>query len=141
MLYEPDEREIISSLFPNKTDLILFDVGAHDFGTGLQFKHWFPTAKVFAFEPDRENTKQYIDNARRFGIEAFPYAIGDKNDIVTFYPSLSIEGRRHKQAGSVNKPILKDGTDDEQIEFDRCVFDMNGYNVILKRLDTFLFPV
>jgi FkbM family methyltransferase len=136
MLQEPDEQTIISNLGINHSDLILFDVGAYDFITGIYFKQWFPKAKVYSFEPDIENIRNHRNSAIDAGIHTYPYALGDKNDVVKFYPSLSIEGRYHKQAGSINKPIIKNGTVDEQIEFDRCKFDMNGYDVTVKRLDT-----
>jgi hypothetical protein len=57
-------------------------------------------------------------------------AVGDKNDVVTFYNSPT-----HNGSGSVLKPKTKKNTS-EAINHDGLFFNMDGYDVQIVRLDT-----
>lgn len=82
----------------------IFDVGAHKGESVLFFKHIYPTASIYSFEPEPSNFEALSLVARTHKSLAFNLAIGDSDETVDFYrQSLSHLG------GLV--PINKDSTD------------------------------
>jgi FkbM family methyltransferase len=126
-----NEITVIQSTIGVKKDLVIFDVGACNFIDTMHLKRHFPHAKVYSFEPNVENIKLHSPLAESQGAIVVPVAVSDKNDLITFYNSVTHDG-----AGSTLKPIVKENTT-EGIYHDGVFYDMYGYEVQCVRLDTF----
>lgn len=131
-----NEVQVILQSFPNKKDLIVFDVGACNFKDSLFLKLYLPNSTIYAFEPDIVNLRNCPDNVIGEGIFVVPVALSDCDDLITFYPSTTFHGNEYKASGSILKPRTKDGTS-EAIHHDNLLFDLEGYEVQTVRIDTF----
>ena len=130
------EVELIKQFFPIRDNLTIFDIGACDFKDSIRFKEHFPSATVWAFEPDIDNINNHRHTADSLGIYVVPVAISDVNSEIVFYPSETLNGKEWKFSGSVKKPITIDGTS-EGINHKGLHYNLNGYVVQSVRLDTF----
>jgi len=69
-------------------DPVIVEAGAYNGKESCAFKHEFPLAKVYAFEPIPELYKQLADNVRGYeGIMTFPMALSDSIGIAKMYVS------------------------------------------------------
>ncbi|QHS56056.1 FkbM family methyltransferase [Mucilaginibacter sp. 14171R-50] len=58
---------------------VILDVGAYVGDVAIQFSKWFPSAKIFAFEPINESFDKLQQSTKRFkNISSFNIALGDK---------------------------------------------------------------
>jgi FkbM family methyltransferase len=130
------EISIINEIYEQNPNLIIFDVGAHNFFDSVNFKQIFPTSQVFSFEADLENIKLYSNNAKYAGIYVIPMAVTDEDGETTFYPSLTYGDNTHTASGSTLKPKLIPNTN-KYISHPTLTADINGYKVQTIRLDTF----
>jgi FkbM family methyltransferase len=126
-----NETMVLQKTIGNKSDLIIFDIGGCNFHDSMYLKMNFPKAAIYSFEPSQENLKTYQVTAESNGVIVVPVAIGDRDDVTTFYNSPT-----HNGSGSVLKPKVKPGTT-EGIIHEGLLFDMEGYEVQIVRLDTF----
>ena len=131
-----NEINIIRQTLANKPNLVIFDVGGCDFNDAVHFKSNFPHADVFSFEPDSFNLENHKPRADSYGILVVPVALSNENDETKFYPSISYMGNNHKASGSVLKPRVKPGTT-EGIHHDGLLYDLEGHDVQIVRIDTF----
>lgn len=64
----------------------ILDVGSRDGCQSLELNRWFPNAKIYAFEPVKENYEFTVQNVEKNeNIKAYPYAINDYNGKTKFY--------------------------------------------------------
>lgn len=64
----------------------ILDIGSRDGCQSLELNRWFPHAKIYAFEPVRENYEFTLNNVSPIdNIKAYPYAINDYNGKTKFY--------------------------------------------------------
>jgi FkbM family methyltransferase len=125
------ELEIIKSLYDKNEKLIVFDIGAFNFGEGIVYKQMFPNIEVYAFEPDRFNLSNYRTVAEQAGIYVVPVALSDTDGECIFYSSLG----NHTCSGAIIKPIVEEGTKKQKgYNFE---FDLDGYSIQTVRFDTF----
>jgi FkbM family methyltransferase len=69
----------------NKITTIL-DIGSRDGCQSLELNRWFPHAKIYAFEPVKENYEFTVKNIEKIeNIKAYPYAINNYNGKTKFY--------------------------------------------------------
>jgi FkbM family methyltransferase len=65
---------------------VLFDCGAHHGRVTREFKHLFPAAKVFAFEPAPDtHTITRANLAGINGVEVVNAAVGERSGVASFY--------------------------------------------------------
>lgn len=66
-------------------ELIIFDVGAYDGGTSLEYKNIFPNSKIYSFEPFPDSFSKLVKNTSRYkDIIAINKGIGEKDGIAKF---------------------------------------------------------
>jgi FkbM family methyltransferase len=126
-----NETRVIQKTLGQKKDLIIFDIGGCNFHDSLYLKQYFPNSEIYSFEPSRDNLNSYKEQADRSGVLVVPVAVSNKNDATVFYNSPT-----HIGSGSTLKPKVKEGTH-EGINHDGLLYDMDGYEVQIVRLDTF----
>ena len=133
-----NEIEFITKHYANidQKDLVFFEVGACNFAEAIGFKQAFPAASVYAFEPDKTNLEMHAQNASNQGVIVAAVALSDEDSEARFYASDSLNGQVWKYSGSIIKPNVKPGTV-EGINHDGLLFDLEGYDVQVVRLDTF----
>jgi len=79
-----DSEVVISRLFPNNQNIIIFDIGAHVGESAIKYKKIYKNSKIYSFEPFQDN----FNILKKNKIKKFnPYNIGfsDKNSDQTFY--------------------------------------------------------
>jgi FkbM family methyltransferase len=126
-----NETLVIKKTLGDRKNLVIFDVGGCNFHDSVYLKQNFPNAEIYSFEPNSENLTLHRYKADSFGVVVVPVAVGNVNDLTTFYNSTT-----HDAAGSILKPIVKEGTT-EGILHDGVLYNMEGYEVQIIRLDTF----
>jgi FkbM family methyltransferase len=126
-----NEILVIEKTIGSKKNLNIFDIGGCNFIDSIRLKRHFPYSTVYSFEPNIDNLKVHQDLAEQEGILVVPVAISDKDDTTTFYNSITHDG-----AGSTLKPVVKTGTI-EGLNHDGVLYNMDGYEVQVVRLDTF----
>jgi FkbM family methyltransferase len=64
----------------------ILDIGSRDGCQSLELNRWFPHAKIYAFEPVRENYEFTLNNVSPIdNIKAYPYAINSYKGKTKFY--------------------------------------------------------
>lgn len=132
------EVEFLKKTFGNKGgDFAIFDIGAADFGHTIAFNDAFPLAKVYAFEADMENIQKHLSRvSTRYRVTVTHCAVSDKNGVATFFPSEDYNGKSWRYSGSLMKPIVVPGTNEETTH-PGLRYDMKGVEVKTMRLDSF----
>ena len=120
----------------NKSNLVIFDIGAHNFSDSINFKRNFPNASVYAFEADVVNVEKYGKNAEDNGVKVINFAMSDVNGEATFYNSETLNGNEWTCSGSLMKPITKDGTK-EEVCHPGLLYNTDGYLVKTIKFETF----
>ena len=126
-----NEAAVIRKTIGDRQNLVIFDIGGCNFHDSIHLKQNFPHAEIYSFEPNKENLAMYKYQAESFGIMVVPVAVGENNDVTTFYNSAT-----HNGSGSTLKPKVKEGTT-EGINHEGLLYNMEGYDVQIVRLDTF----
>jgi FkbM family methyltransferase len=126
-----NEAAVIRKTIGDRQNLVIFDIGGCNFHDSIHLKQNFPHAEIYSFEPNKENLAMYKSQAESFGIMVVPVAVGENNDVITFYNSAT-----HNGSGSTLKPKVKEGTT-EGINHEGLLYNMEGYDVQIVRLDTF----
>ncbi len=125
----------VHQFITKKDNLIVFDIGAHNFSDSINFKRALPSAKVYAFEADKINVEKYGKNAEEAGINVINVAVSDINGEATFYNSQTLNGNEWTCSGSLMKPVTKDGTN-EGVHAG-LLYNMEGYQVKTVKFETF----
>lgn len=126
-----NETLVIKKTLADKKDLVIFDIGGCNFHDSMYLKHHFQNSEIYSFEPNKDNLSVYKEAADLAGIIVVPVAVSNKNDVTKFYNSPT-----HNGSGSTLKPKVKDGTS-EGINHAGLMYDMEGYEVQIVRIDTF----
>jgi len=65
---------------------VILDIGSRDGCQSLELNRWFPQAKIYAFEPVKNNYEFTVNNVFNVkNIEVYPYAINNYNGKTIFY--------------------------------------------------------
>lgn len=65
---------------------VILDIGSRDGCQSLELNRWFPHAKIFAFEPVKDNYEFTVKNVELVeNIKVYPYAINNYNGKTIFY--------------------------------------------------------
>lgn len=65
---------------------VILDIGSRDGCQSLELNRWFPHAKIYAFEPVKENYEFTVKNVQSVeNIKVYPYAINNYNGKTIFY--------------------------------------------------------
>jgi FkbM family methyltransferase len=65
---------------------VILDIGSRDGCQSLELNRWFPHAKIYAFEPVKENYEFTVKNVEQNeNIKVYPYAINSYNGTTKFY--------------------------------------------------------
>lgn len=133
-----NEIDFLKKTFGAKDgEIAIFDIGAADFGHTIAFKDAFPNAMVYAFEADAENINKHLHRVSgASNVVVTPCAISDKKGEATFFPSENYNGQPWRYSGSLMKPIVAPGTNEETAH-PGLHYDMNGVKVKTVRLDDF----
>lgn len=80
------EFELFKSWSPLfDTDGLILDIGANIGSHTLQFKHYFPTSRIWAFELHHENFRLLKYNTAAFNdVKCFNVGVGSRTSIVTY---------------------------------------------------------
>jgi FkbM family methyltransferase len=119
----------------NKSNLVIFDIGAHNFSDSINFKRNFPNAIVYAFEADNVNVEKYGKNAEDFGVKVINLAMSDVNGEATFYNSETLDGNEWTCSGSLMKPVTRNGT--KEGLHAGLLYNTEGYLVKTIKFETF----
>ena len=125
----------VNEILGNKKDLVIFDIGAHNFSDSINMKTRFPSAEVYAFEPDNLNINKYAKSALDSGVNVLQVAMSDENGEATFYNSETLNGTEWSCSGSILKPVTRNGTKEGLHE--GLLYNLEGYNVKTVTLETF----
>lgn len=111
----------------NKTNPIIFDIGACDGSSVQEFKKIFPDAVIYSFEPylkSFENLAKLSDDYT--GVYIYNLALSDNDGAMNFFVNKS------KATNSLLKPLLTNSFIDEYISIEENI------QVATKMIDTFL---
>jgi FkbM family methyltransferase len=125
----------INQYVSKKNNVVIFDIGAHNFTDSINFKRSFPNATVYAFEADKTNVEKYGKNAECFGVKVVNLAVSDEDGEATFYNSETLDGNEWTCSGSLMKPVTKNGTK-EGIHAG-LLYNIDGYKVKTIKFETF----
>jgi len=117
-------------------NLVVFDIGAHDFTDSIKFKEQFPQAAVHAFEADPYNFLKYGGRALQAGIIINHIAVMNFDGVARFYNSESFHGHEWTMSGSLMRPKVKEGTR-EELRNPTLMYNMDGQLIMATRLDTY----
>lgn len=148
-------NQFLPSVFKDKK-LVLFDVGANDGDTAVQFRRAFPNAKIFAFEPNKETYELLLSNCRTDNIVCENIALGEfeetrelvryHNDPVTPHASLyqdvflNLHMENQIEKSKVRLTTLDNYTNEHKIDYiDFLKIDTEGHDLfVLKGATTLL---
>jgi len=85
----PIKKEL-QFLFDQEESLIIFDIGACEGESSIQYSRLFPKSKIYAFEPLPRNIQLIHDNFKKYKIENAKYidkALYSQNGFAEFYVS------------------------------------------------------
>jgi FkbM family methyltransferase len=93
-----------SKYIRNHNDPVILDIGSYNGRDAILFKHRFPNGKVYAIEASSNNMNTYMRDVPSYGVEVRHLAMGEVNEIIRFFPSLTpgIDG-----SGSILNPTAK----------------------------------
>jgi FkbM family methyltransferase len=117
-------KEIIN----NAENIIIFDIGAHNFEDSKILKSAFPNSVVYAFEPDIKNIQYYSSSAEQCGVKVINLALSDSTGETTFYNSETLNGREWLSSGSILKPITIENTN-EGLNHKGLLYNLTGYKI------------
>lgn len=80
-----DFIETISNYIDFNTIKTIFDVGSRDGHQSVEFRKWFPNARIVAFEANPNQINLCINNTKNHNIEIVPRAVSDSNGQITFF--------------------------------------------------------
>ena len=83
-------KKELQFLFKKNESLIIFDIGACEGESSIQYSRLFPRAKIYAFEPLPGNIQLIRDNFKKYKIENATYlnkALSSQNGYADFYVS------------------------------------------------------
>jgi len=83
-------KKDLQFLFDQQESLIIFDIGACEGESSIQYSRLFPKSKIYAFEPLPRNIQLIRDNFRKYKIENAIYidkALSSQNGFAEFYVS------------------------------------------------------
>jgi FkbM family methyltransferase len=86
----PVIKKELQFLFKKDESLIIFDIGACEGESSIQYSRLFPKAKIYAFEPLPANIQLIRDNFKKYNIENATYlnkALSSQNGHAEFYVS------------------------------------------------------
>jgi len=121
--------------YVSKKEIVIFDIGAHNFVDSINFKRSFPNANVYAFEADKVNVEKYGENAEAFGVKVINVAVSDTNGEATFYNSETMNGKEWTCSGSLMKPVTINGTNEGTHA--GLLYNLEGYQVKTMKFETF----
>lgn len=126
----------------DRTNICIFDLGAHRGQTARRYRKLFPKAKIFCFEPFpesiRELEKQFANDKN---IQIVPNAVGAENTILPFYvngldATNSLLTRPASERRYYPKlATLKDKIDVEVITLDDFVSNSNIETIEILKFD------
>lgn len=125
----------INQYVTKKENLVIFDIGAHNFSDSINFKRNFPQATVYAFEADKTNIEKYGSGAENSGVKVVNIAVSNENGEATFYNSETMNGNEWTCSGSLMKPVIKNGTN-EGVHAG-LLYNIEGYTVKTVKFETF----
>lgn len=65
---------------------VIIDAGSRDLGQSIEFSNEFPTAQIYAFEPNPHQYKICVENAKHYrNIKVLPFALSDVDGEATFH--------------------------------------------------------
>jgi len=80
---------------------VIIDAGSRDLGQSIEFSNEFPTAQIYAFEPNPHQYEICVEKAKQYrNITVFPFALSDVDGEATFHVTPSNVG-----ASSLLEPI------------------------------------
>ena len=81
-----DPFYFLKTLLKDVDNPVIFDVGAHHGETSLVFIKYFPTAKIYAFEPNKTAFNHLNENVKPYeNIKIFETALGNQTGKVKFH--------------------------------------------------------
>jgi len=92
------EKYILERILPgliDKTDPVLFDVGANDGKTTIDFKNAFPNAHIYAFEPNKKSFSILRDNCKDKNIICINLGFGSNDEEKILYTYKNDLGSPH----------------------------------------------
>jgi len=120
----------------NKENLVIFDIGAHNFNDSINFKRNFPQSKVYAFEADVFNYEKYGKNAENNGVIVVNMAVSDTDGEAMFYNSETLNGTEWTCSGSLMKPRVLEGTN-EEVNHPGLLYNTEGKMTKTIKFETF----
>jgi FkbM family methyltransferase len=87
-----DFIETISDFIDFSEIKVIFDIGSRDGYQSVEFRHWFPEAKIFLFEPNPNTIESCIQNTKNLSIEVIEKAVGETNCRMDFFQCPSEPG-------------------------------------------------
>jgi FkbM family methyltransferase len=71
---------------PQYSPSVIIDAGSRDLGQSIEFSNEFPTAQIYAFEPNPHQYQICVDLAREYkNIKVLPFALSDIDGEATFH--------------------------------------------------------
>lgn len=111
----------------NKTNPVIFDIGACDGSSVQEFKKIFPDAVIYSFEPYPESYNGLAKLAEKYpDVYVYNLALSNTNGTMNFFVNKS------KATNSLLKPLLTHSFIDEYISIEENI------RVTTKKIDTFL---
>lgn len=87
-----------------KKNAIIFDIGCADLNDTIRLQREIPDATYYAFECALRWKDQNLATSAKHNINYNHIAVADKDDVVTFYPSGTLDGQEWPWSGSLCEP-------------------------------------
>ncbi len=84
----------VHQFITKKDNLIVFDIGAHNFSDSINFKRALPSAKVYAFEADKINVEK-LENL--IHVDAETDSFENAHIEIGVATRFSVEGKKLKE--------------------------------------------
>lgn len=108
--------DVISKIFDLNAFKTVLDVGSRDGFQSIEFRIWFPDARILAFEPHPTGIELVRHYTSGWNIEICPFACGAQNGMTNFFATpptsnmgasslLPVDMDNHRSASWVGDPI------------------------------------
>lgn len=102
------DDDVLKRLIPSGSPVIL-EIGANDGTDTLRFASLFPTAQIYAFEPDPRAVEVFRSKVNNPNVFLFDTVLSDVEGEVEFYqssgtPPDAVEGEEWHRSGSIKAP-------------------------------------
>jgi FkbM family methyltransferase len=120
---------LVKKYIQDNENLVIFDIGAHNFQDSLSLKAAYPRSTVYSFEPDKRNIQHFSNLAKEQGIKIIEAAVSDIDGSTTFFNSETHHGAEWTCSGSIIAPKVSNYATGQSVTHPAICYNLSGYTV------------